>query len=256
MASTFLPGTMALSAELSPPRMFWPMISAPASPKPRASREPILIIVFSRTTVSMGSGPSRPGYGPCRHLVQHLIRASFALRRVNRRSTGVGATEMVSSWGSWWSWCSWGWTPSSLFCSSSPIVIAARGLVLIRSIFAIIRSMGASTSRFASLENVMAPKPRSRQMKTVWNVFSIASIREPLRRSKTNMNRNSPHSSLVSIVGYTTARSWKRRFSGQTTRSSWNLMSEMPRMVPMRHLSVALQGPLMSLNGSSVRLHW
>mmetsp|Transcript_64288 Transcript_64288/g.188619 ORF Transcript_64288/g.188619 Transcript_64288/m.188619 type:complete len:256 (+) Transcript_64288:220-987(+) len=54
MHSTRLPGIIALP-ELSP-FMLCPMISTPASPKPRARSEPILMMVFSSTAVSIGSG--------------------------------------------------------------------------------------------------------------------------------------------------------------------------------------------------------
>lgn len=42
MHSHFRPGTMAFTPAEPEPIMFWPMMSAPASPKPSASREPSL----------------------------------------------------------------------------------------------------------------------------------------------------------------------------------------------------------------------
>lgn len=46
----FCPGTIGFN---SPPLvMFYPMIPAPASPKPSASKWPILTIAFSKTAVS------------------------------------------------------------------------------------------------------------------------------------------------------------------------------------------------------------
>jgi len=54
MHSTVVPWTLVLMPALSEPRMLWLMMWAPASPKPKAKREPNLMIVFSKITVSMG----------------------------------------------------------------------------------------------------------------------------------------------------------------------------------------------------------
>mmetsp|Transcript_24063 Transcript_24063/g.74802 ORF Transcript_24063/g.74802 Transcript_24063/m.74802 type:complete len:221 (+) Transcript_24063:972-1634(+) len=199
IASTRLPGTMAFSAELSPPCMFWPMISAPASPKPSASREPIFTMVFSRTTVSMGSGCSRGARQGSRSR-RPRRRSRSALRRPPSPSTrAVRFRRWAAAAAS---------AACSRRCSSSPMLVASRGLLRILSSLETMRSMGASTSLLASLEKVIAPKPRRKQMKIVCAVLSSASIREPLRRSKTNMKKAVSHSASVARLGYTTARSW------------------------------------------------
>mmetsp|Transcript_39142 Transcript_39142/g.121362 ORF Transcript_39142/g.121362 Transcript_39142/m.121362 type:complete len:270 (-) Transcript_39142:1474-2283(-) len=190
MASTLRPGIMAFSVELFSPFMFWPMISAPASPKPRASKEPILTMVFSRTTVSMGSGACLGAA-----LEQHARTAEA--QRPSRPARACGGETETSCVG-----CGLRLAATCSRCrSSSPIVRAASGSFLILSILAIIRSIGVSTNRLASLENVMAPKPKRKQMKRVWAVFSRASILEPLRRSKTNMKYAAFHSGVVAMVG-------------------------------------------------------
>jgi hypothetical protein len=53
IAMIFYPGNIGLTSPL--PFMFSAMILDPASPKPKASKAPILTIVFSRTTVSSGA---------------------------------------------------------------------------------------------------------------------------------------------------------------------------------------------------------
>mmetsp|Transcript_123010 Transcript_123010/g.292459 ORF Transcript_123010/g.292459 Transcript_123010/m.292459 type:complete len:206 (+) Transcript_123010:819-1436(+) len=198
IASTRLPGIIAFKAAESPPRMFWPIISAPASPKPRARSEPILMMVFSRTTVSMGSGMGL-GEEPRRlmHLqmaAQHRLQSFF---RVASASWSAGPcccprfrARTCSRW-----------------CSSSPIVMASRGLFRILSNFEIIRSMGVKTSRLASWEKVMAPKPSRKQMKHVCAVFRIASSHVPVLRSKTKMKCRSSYSAAVAVMGTMTVRS-------------------------------------------------
>mmetsp|Transcript_83802 Transcript_83802/g.260420 ORF Transcript_83802/g.260420 Transcript_83802/m.260420 type:complete len:208 (+) Transcript_83802:852-1475(+) len=52
---TLVPGTIALMVTDSWPSMLCRMMLAPASPKPRASKEPSLTMVFSRISVSIGS---------------------------------------------------------------------------------------------------------------------------------------------------------------------------------------------------------
>mmetsp|Transcript_97232 Transcript_97232/g.275471 ORF Transcript_97232/g.275471 Transcript_97232/m.275471 type:complete len:278 (+) Transcript_97232:913-1746(+) len=198
MASTLRPGIMAFNAELSPPFMFWPMISAPASPKPRASREPILMMVFSSTTVSIGSGACLDVvilWPMSRNQVAHLLTMplkpvfSLAMRPAGHSFPRRAPRVLLEAW------------TCSRCCSSWPMVIASSGLFLILPSLAIMRSMGVSTSLFASFENVMAPKPSRKHMKSVCSEFSIASILEPLRRSKTNMKKKCSYSEVVATVG-------------------------------------------------------
>ena len=49
----FIPGSIGLTS--SPFSIFFAIISEPASPKPRAKRAPILLRVYSSTTVSIGA---------------------------------------------------------------------------------------------------------------------------------------------------------------------------------------------------------
>mmetsp|Transcript_27836 Transcript_27836/g.88021 ORF Transcript_27836/g.88021 Transcript_27836/m.88021 type:complete len:272 (-) Transcript_27836:126-941(-) len=260
MASTLRPGTMAFSMELLSPFMFWPMISAPASPKPSASREPILMMVFSRITVSMGSGDSDFRKRQSRSLeLQRRTRPELSdpdtpeplvatvlivASELSRWGTSDGGGGVGAAAFSCWS-----------LCSSSTIARAARGLDRIFSIFAIMRSMGERTYLLASLEKVMAPKPRRKQIQTVWAVFRIASIRDPDRRSNTNMKKTSFHSARVTRDGKLTLRSWYRSLSGQSNRLSCALMSDTPRMLPDKHLSSSPHRLPRSWTVASVRLH-
>mmetsp|Transcript_52761 Transcript_52761/g.112926 ORF Transcript_52761/g.112926 Transcript_52761/m.112926 type:complete len:270 (+) Transcript_52761:848-1657(+) len=189
IASTRRPGIMAISAELSPPFIFWPMISAPASPKPSAKREPILMMVFSSTTVSMGSGTCLFPGGPNRTRGLNFMSQLLQLF-LWPRSRMMAACSFVRKAFRFFREAA----TCSLWCSSSPMVMASKGLFLIFSSLAIIRSMGISTSLFASWENVMAPKRSKPQMKIVCAEFSTASILEPLRLSKTNMNMSTSNS--------------------------------------------------------------
>mmetsp|Transcript_97145 Transcript_97145/g.270311 ORF Transcript_97145/g.270311 Transcript_97145/m.270311 type:complete len:202 (-) Transcript_97145:1930-2535(-) len=123
MASTLCPGTIASTPALCPPFMFCPMISAPASPKPKASRPPSLMMVFSRMTVSMGSRTFfrlQPRYTSFWNLV---ILASCSLRLA--------------------------FSISSRLYSKSPSFIASNGLSLMASILATMRSMGFRSNWFA-----------------------------------------------------------------------------------------------------------
>mmetsp|Transcript_34086 Transcript_34086/g.101271 ORF Transcript_34086/g.101271 Transcript_34086/m.101271 type:complete len:232 (+) Transcript_34086:929-1624(+) len=200
IASTLRPGIMEFRVELSPP-ICCAMIPAPASPKPRARSWPILMIVFSSTTVSMGSGAGF--FSPFRKSFQAFLafrqslrtsprqlpslisrssrlcgRSGRSLRLLGLESTSLLAmvlsevTDLVSHPESALRLCS---SSSSFLCSAFWIVIAARGFFRIFSILTIIRSIGMSTSVFASLEKSMEPKPSSRHMKTVCMVFRNAS---------------------------------------------------------------------------------
>mmetsp|Transcript_26176 Transcript_26176/g.78260 ORF Transcript_26176/g.78260 Transcript_26176/m.78260 type:complete len:258 (+) Transcript_26176:193-966(+) len=187
MPWTGFPGCMALSVVFGPPFMLCTMISDPASPKPRASNEPILIIVCSRMTVSMASWtslfeehvktlkdvlmqlhslaslPCSFGWCPSWPPLQvdgciHGERASVT--RMALRFRLLSAPWSLSS-GALAALCS----PS--LCSTSFICTVDKGLVLILLTLAIIRSMGVSTNWLASFEKVMAPTRSITQMNNV-----------------------------------------------------------------------------------------
>mmetsp|Transcript_10788 Transcript_10788/g.31941 ORF Transcript_10788/g.31941 Transcript_10788/m.31941 type:complete len:302 (+) Transcript_10788:861-1766(+) len=255
MASTRRPGIMAFSAALSPPCMLRPMISAPASPNPRASSEPILMIVFSRTTVSMGSGTC---FGPL-FCVTH-IAVSIHLRSFSMTvcwDVNFATIEAASS-PSWrpWRFRMLALLTCSFWCSSSPMAMASSGLFLIRFSLVIMRSIGVSTSLFASREKVMAPKPSKKQMNKVCAVLSMASMREPCRRSKTMKKNISSHSSPVIFVGVSTVRSWYRRSSGQPRCRSAGVTKGTPWIVLLRHALVWCHGVCRAATPSEVNLHW
>mmetsp|Transcript_55733 Transcript_55733/g.156395 ORF Transcript_55733/g.156395 Transcript_55733/m.156395 type:complete len:227 (-) Transcript_55733:93-773(-) len=195
MASTFRPGTMAFNVEVLSPFMFCAMISAPASPKPRANSEPILMIVFSRTTVSIESSwrslsdfsclEHREPNGANNRCRRARMPSPSVTERRTRANSSVETPAMcvcVNLRAS--DFC----VPCSAFrLSSSPMVIAAKGLFLILSTFAIILSIGWSTYLLASLEKVTAPMPNKRQMNNVCPMLRAASSFEPSRRSNTNI---------------------------------------------------------------------
>mmetsp|Transcript_35662 Transcript_35662/g.75978 ORF Transcript_35662/g.75978 Transcript_35662/m.75978 type:complete len:200 (+) Transcript_35662:1007-1606(+) len=159
MASTFCPGTIALTPALWPTFMFCPMISAPASPKPKAKRPPSLMMVFSSITVSMGSFT---------FLLNLYLYMSFQHLLIWLSSCSRCAASI-----------------SSRRCSRSPNLIAAKGLSLMVSILPIMRSMGFNKSTFALLEKDIAPKPTAQQMKIVRNMLRPASTCVVPRTSKT-----------------------------------------------------------------------
>mmetsp|Transcript_10559 Transcript_10559/g.21995 ORF Transcript_10559/g.21995 Transcript_10559/m.21995 type:complete len:242 (+) Transcript_10559:855-1580(+) len=129
MHSHLRPGTMALTPAESEPLMFLPMMSAPASPKPSASRLPNLMMVFSRITVSNTSLRFPP--------LQH--------REISIQIRFQGFRFCL---------CSLSFAISSALNSSSAIFMAKSGLSRMASILLIIFSTGRSTRRFASLVNI------------------------------------------------------------------------------------------------------
>mmetsp|Transcript_121044 Transcript_121044/g.349724 ORF Transcript_121044/g.349724 Transcript_121044/m.349724 type:complete len:241 (-) Transcript_121044:899-1621(-) len=193
IASTFRPGTMVFRLDALSPFMFWAMISAPASPKPRASNEPILMIVFSSTTVSMESGSllvfsvflqqSRPNGSMSNCKRMRMPEPSESDWRPFVISSMEKALMELLLWRArdFFAWL------SAFRLSPSPMVIAAKGLFLILSTLAIIRSMGWSTYLLASFEKVTAPMPSNKQMNSVCPMFKAASNFEPSRRSKTSI---------------------------------------------------------------------
>mmetsp|Transcript_67401 Transcript_67401/g.158000 ORF Transcript_67401/g.158000 Transcript_67401/m.158000 type:complete len:232 (-) Transcript_67401:1563-2258(-) len=134
------PGTMAFTPAESEPLMFLPMMSAPASPKPRASKDPSLMMVFSRITVSMTSGREA-----------HSLEASIAILL-----SGFCLFLIILSF-----------LISSALNSSSAIFMASKGLSRMASIRSIIFSTGRSTSRFASLVNISDAVTRRTMTKNV-----------------------------------------------------------------------------------------
>mmetsp|Transcript_38950 Transcript_38950/g.102944 ORF Transcript_38950/g.102944 Transcript_38950/m.102944 type:complete len:227 (+) Transcript_38950:1118-1798(+) len=220
MQSTRLPGIIAFR-ELSP-FMFCPMISAPASPKPSARSEPILIMVFSNTAVSIGSSVWSAGRN---FLVQRFSLACISstrpwslLPRISLLSKDSSdspldkllAPKLPSGWALFL--LSSAQTFSCSRCRAlSPIAKAASGFLLILFTPAIMRSMGWSTRLFASLEKTRAPSPRIRQMKMVCKKFSRASMFDPLRRSNTKIQNScfaSSSDTHLGETGRTTERSW------------------------------------------------
>mmetsp|Transcript_2480 Transcript_2480/g.5671 ORF Transcript_2480/g.5671 Transcript_2480/m.5671 type:complete len:220 (-) Transcript_2480:529-1188(-) len=150
--STMRPGIMALTPAVSLPFIFSPIISAPASPNPKARRPPILMMVFSRITVSMGS---------CffllfQNFVHHLSSCSFSRRRA---------------------------ACSSLY-APSPSLMAAMGESRITNSFLLIRSIGFRTRSLAPVvKDTVAPASRI-QMKRVCPTLSKASNAVYARLSK------------------------------------------------------------------------
>mmetsp|Transcript_1787 Transcript_1787/g.5670 ORF Transcript_1787/g.5670 Transcript_1787/m.5670 type:complete len:268 (-) Transcript_1787:1171-1974(-) len=170
MASTLEPGTSASTQSLSSSR-FLPMISLPASPKPSASREPSLMIAFSRIFVS--------------------IEALFFCRIGRLAFLPVGLMDLTP-----FSFLSSGKNPSSLdlrvpacgaYCWSAKRM-AYKGSCRMISTLLIIRSIGSKTSWSASLLKSSAPTARTSTTNAVWTMLRMASHSTSLRRSKTKTN--------------------------------------------------------------------
>mmetsp|Transcript_118194 Transcript_118194/g.381483 ORF Transcript_118194/g.381483 Transcript_118194/m.381483 type:complete len:224 (+) Transcript_118194:828-1499(+) len=141
MHSTGVPSTMALTLAVSTPCMFCAMMLAPASPKPSASRDPSLTMVFSRITVSMIS-----------------VVDSLGL-------------QVIRSYSHWDFFCSCLRTLalciSSALNSSSATFMAISGSLRNMSTFEIMFSTGLSTSLFASFEKNRDAEVSDRHTKTV-----------------------------------------------------------------------------------------
>mmetsp|Transcript_83810 Transcript_83810/g.260462 ORF Transcript_83810/g.260462 Transcript_83810/m.260462 type:complete len:229 (-) Transcript_83810:927-1613(-) len=158
MHSTRLPSTMTTTLALSAPRKLCAMMSAPASPKPSASSDPSLIMVFSRTTVSMISLP-----------------VSLALHR----SLSCTTLSLLS----FSFFCLCFFISSSLY-SSSATRIAARGSLRNWSTLAIMFSTGFNTSLFASFEKKRDTDVSMRQTQSVVSREFRLSVCVKLRTSK------------------------------------------------------------------------
>mmetsp|Transcript_5556 Transcript_5556/g.14121 ORF Transcript_5556/g.14121 Transcript_5556/m.14121 type:complete len:238 (+) Transcript_5556:884-1597(+) len=157
MHSTRVPGIMASTPALAPPFMLCPIMLAPASPKPSASREPSLMMVFSRMTVSMGA-----------LLPAHSSQDTRSFMKLEMRSLRALDSLALAS--------------SSALNSSSAIFMATSGLSRMASTFWIMSSTGCSTRRLASLEKKRAAVQREMQTKRVVSSENIASdFRKGLR---------------------------------------------------------------------------
>mmetsp|Transcript_22876 Transcript_22876/g.54437 ORF Transcript_22876/g.54437 Transcript_22876/m.54437 type:complete len:204 (-) Transcript_22876:264-875(-) len=166
-ASTSWPGTIAFSSAVAPPCMLWTMISAPASPKPSASRPPSLIRVLSKIAVSRVS----------KSLVSFFFRQHPCLL----------ASSASSS--------------SCILKSMSPSFIACRGFFLMASSFTRIRSSGPKSSAWASRAKEIAPAAKARQIKQVCSMFKPAALCVTGRVSKANSKSTLPPSSPVFAMG-------------------------------------------------------
>mmetsp|Transcript_90743 Transcript_90743/g.242960 ORF Transcript_90743/g.242960 Transcript_90743/m.242960 type:complete len:250 (-) Transcript_90743:1266-2015(-) len=186
IATTRFPGTMTFAIPASATFMLLPIISAPASPNPSASKLPILMIVFSNTTVSKGSGARGLTHR------QHRIRAKPL--RVLRNS--------------------FRFLRCSFLYSSSPSFMACRGSRLIRCTLAFILSIGANTRVFASLENIIEPPANTTQMKQVLPMFNNISQKTYSRESA--WTKKLPYA----------VRPWRETKSGATKVRSSNRRSD------------------------------
>mmetsp|Transcript_129083 Transcript_129083/g.306217 ORF Transcript_129083/g.306217 Transcript_129083/m.306217 type:complete len:240 (-) Transcript_129083:1476-2195(-) len=158
MHSTRVPSTIASTQALSMPCMLCSMMFAPASPKPSARREPSLMIVFSKMTVSM------------------ISVLSF---RDEHPNSSIATWKRVFS-----CFAAFARLISSTLNSSSATFMAASGFARIVSTFAIMFSTGYSTSRFASLAKPMDARSSITQTKRTVKRLNKDSCLTKGRRSK------------------------------------------------------------------------
>mmetsp|Transcript_87085 Transcript_87085/g.244266 ORF Transcript_87085/g.244266 Transcript_87085/m.244266 type:complete len:230 (-) Transcript_87085:1860-2549(-) len=192
--STRRPGIMA-SNMLTSPVMFRPTISAPTSPKLSASKAPILMMAFSRITVSVGSG-AFPAKGSPPFRIRVTRRPSHALHPLF--SSPLEPASDVFSLIPLWRLLDRRYFLAAFISgsiSSLRNLMASRGFMRIFSNFEIMRSIGVKTSLLASLEKAMAPKASKKHMNSVWQVFRMDSVRDPIVRSNTNIISTALHSS-------------------------------------------------------------
>mmetsp|Transcript_54176 Transcript_54176/g.167966 ORF Transcript_54176/g.167966 Transcript_54176/m.167966 type:complete len:245 (-) Transcript_54176:176-910(-) len=201
MHSTRLPGIIALTPELSRPRMLWLTMSAPASPKPRASKEPSLMIVFSRMRVSMVSLPLEDGKFASTKRCQ---RSSHWLKNLLRLVFSLASRYLMTS---------------SSSNSASAIFRAISGSFAIVFTFCTILSTGLSTRVLASLEKKSVLMQRTTQMKKVAISASMDSSRVKGLLSKKKTKCQSSNWTLVSSCGCTRMDSAGRRSDGHL--ASW-----------------------------------
>ena len=129
--------------------MFLAMISEPASPNPNASSAPILVMVFSKITVSKG--------------------ASFLSSPFPQFMHPLLSSSIISD---------------LKYSSLSAFCIASKGFIEISLILDIILSIGSSTMSFVSFEKLREPIVRTKQMKMVFTIFKIESSLDDIRLSK------------------------------------------------------------------------
>mmetsp|Transcript_60755 Transcript_60755/g.172693 ORF Transcript_60755/g.172693 Transcript_60755/m.172693 type:complete len:304 (+) Transcript_60755:919-1830(+) len=159
MHSTRVPSTIASTLALSNTFMLCAMMLAPASPNPKANKDPSLMIVFSRITVSMIS--------PVASLALHVM--------------------MLTSFWNLFSSCfflAFALCISSNLNSSSATFIATRGFLRNVSTFEIMFSTGCKTSLFASLEKNSEAEVSEIQITRVMRRENWLSICTNGRRSK------------------------------------------------------------------------
>mmetsp|Transcript_77459 Transcript_77459/g.237078 ORF Transcript_77459/g.237078 Transcript_77459/m.237078 type:complete len:248 (-) Transcript_77459:1549-2292(-) len=162
MHSTRRPGIMASTPALSPPRMLWPMMFAPASPNPSASKEPNLMMVFSRITVSIGSLVA---------VVQTWPLATCPIMCLTNSFFALAFLALANS---------------SFLNSSSAIFMAISGLSRMASTRSIMRSTGCTMRRLASLVKARDTMISKVRIEAVLIKFICASVLEYGRRSKAN----------------------------------------------------------------------
>mmetsp|Transcript_115585 Transcript_115585/g.331833 ORF Transcript_115585/g.331833 Transcript_115585/m.331833 type:complete len:223 (-) Transcript_115585:1368-2036(-) len=154
MASTLEPGIMAFTVALSSSR-FWPMISLPASPKPKANNDPSLMIAFSRILVSIVA------------CFFTSVRFAPFVFRMPSPSMRIRSPP--------------------LYCKS-PSWIAYNGFCRMISTLLIIRSIGNKTSLSTSRLKSNAPMARTITTNTVCAMPKIASHLIKARTSNTKTN--------------------------------------------------------------------
>mmetsp|Transcript_95234 Transcript_95234/g.213291 ORF Transcript_95234/g.213291 Transcript_95234/m.213291 type:complete len:272 (-) Transcript_95234:1327-2142(-) len=147
MHSTRVPSTMASTQALSTPCMLCSMILLPASPKPRANKDPSLMMVFSKMTVSMSSpSDSRAVHVSISQTAFNQCLACFRCCRL--------CAVIV-------------FLTSSILSSSSATFMAKRGFSRMVSTFAIMVSTGYNTKLLASLVKSREAKVKAKQRKIV-----------------------------------------------------------------------------------------
>mmetsp|Transcript_99620 Transcript_99620/g.278974 ORF Transcript_99620/g.278974 Transcript_99620/m.278974 type:complete len:348 (-) Transcript_99620:1623-2666(-) len=147
IASTLVPGIFTVTRALES-NMFSAMMFTPASPKPRANKEPSLMIVFSKICVSSSTD------------------VAFNLLRLRRSLTLLGGA----------------------LSPFSPSRVASNGSLRMTSTFPIIRSMGCNTSLSTSRLKSRAPMARTITTNIVCTTLRTASHSINMRVSNTKTN--------------------------------------------------------------------
>mmetsp|Transcript_80543 Transcript_80543/g.228169 ORF Transcript_80543/g.228169 Transcript_80543/m.228169 type:complete len:274 (+) Transcript_80543:943-1764(+) len=186
--STRWPGSITFTPAVEP-SMFFRMISAPASPNPSTRSEPSLMIVFSRTTVSMGSWLSLPWHAMKFFICDRRFALSISKKLKRPRGATPSAISLFLA------------AFTSLANFSSAILAALSGLMRMASTFAIMASTGYSTSWLTSLWNIIAAPHSTTQMKAVIPRLEAASTRTNRRWSNQKLKWMSLNSPLVMSLG-------------------------------------------------------